>query len=236
MLETDLFRPISDFLVKAGYTVRSEVAHCDIAAVRDEELLVVELKTGFSLALLAQAAKRQKSADTVYMAVPKPKNFGRTKKWKDLVHLVRRLELGLMFVDAGKNKSRVEVVIDAVPFDREKSRQRHKKARKAALAEIRGRLSDFNTGGSTRTKLMTAYRESCIRIAVYLDINGPLSPKQLRCLGTNPRKTGDMLYQNHYGWFDHPGKGCYAISDKGREALLEFPEITRHYRSHSTFK
>ena len=32
MPETDLYRPVHDYLVKQGYTVRSEVRHCDIAA------------------------------------------------------------------------------------------------------------------------------------------------------------------------------------------------------------
>ncbi len=96
ILEIDLFRPISDFLVEQGYTVRSEVKDCDIAAIKEEELVIVELKRNLSVDLLAQAVKRQKSADIVYMAIPKPKKLTANSKWKDIIHLVKRLELGLI--------------------------------------------------------------------------------------------------------------------------------------------
>jgi hypothetical protein len=231
MLETDLFQPVSDFLVKAGFSVRSEVVYCDILARRGDELVAVELKKQLSLALLAQAVKRQKSADAVYMAVPKPPNFGRNKKWRDLIHLVRRLELGLIFIKIGRKKQQVEVVIEAVAFDREKSRQAHKKVRTAMLAEMNGRHADRNRGGSTRTKLMTAYKENCIKIAVYLDLHGPRSPKQLRSLGTDPKKTRNILYHNHYGWFEHPKKGLYELNDKGRKELLSYPDLIDLFKS-----
>ncbi len=38
--ETDLYPPIRDFLTAQGYTVRSEVNHCDITAVRGDELSI----------------------------------------------------------------------------------------------------------------------------------------------------------------------------------------------------
>ncbi len=231
MMETDLFQPVSDFFVKAGYTVRSEVVHCDILAMKGEELVAVELKTQFSLALLTQAVKRQKTADAVYMAVPKPANFGRTKKWKDLVHLVRRLELGLIFVITGRGRQRIEVVTDAVPFDREKSRRSHTRTRKTMIAEMNGRHSDKNKGGSARTKIMTAYKEHCIRIATYLDLHGPKSPKELRALGTEPKKTRNILYDNHYGWFDRISKGLYDINEKGRKELCEYRDLMEFFAS-----
>ena len=73
MLETDLYKPVYDYLVRQGYTVHSEVKNCDITAIKGEELIVVELKTSFNLKLLAQGAKRQRIADSVYVAIPVPK-------------------------------------------------------------------------------------------------------------------------------------------------------------------
>jgi hypothetical protein len=177
MLEEELFQPVSDFLVGAGYTVRSEVDHCDIMATKDEELLAVELKKSLTLALVVQSVERQKCADRVYMAVPRPQASMRAQKWRSLFHLIRRLELGLMFVHLGGRKAHVEVVIDALPFDRVKSRQQNRKKRTRAIREIKGRLRDFNKGGSTRKKLVTAYRESAIKIAVCLKKFGPFPPR-----------------------------------------------------------
>ena len=59
--ESDLYAPVRDYLEGLGYEVRGEVRGCDIAAVRDGELIVVELKTGFTLELIYQALDRQQS-------------------------------------------------------------------------------------------------------------------------------------------------------------------------------
>ena len=55
MRETDLYAPIKSFLEGQGYEVKAEVASADVVACRaDEEPLIVELKTSFSLALVHQ--------------------------------------------------------------------------------------------------------------------------------------------------------------------------------------
>ena len=70
--ETDLYAPVRDFLAAQGFTVRAEVHRCDVAATRGGDLVIVELKVALSLELLAQAVKRQRLTDTVYLAVPRP--------------------------------------------------------------------------------------------------------------------------------------------------------------------
>ena len=70
--ETDLFPPVRDYLEKNGYTVRSEVRNCDIVAVKDSDVIVVELKTGMNVSLLIQATDRQRITDSVYVAIPDP--------------------------------------------------------------------------------------------------------------------------------------------------------------------
>ncbi|HYD31748.1 MAG TPA: hypothetical protein VEB64_12975, partial [Azospirillaceae bacterium] len=53
--ESELYAPIKSFLENQGYTVRGEVAACDLVAVRgDEPPVIVELKLKFSLPLVLQ--------------------------------------------------------------------------------------------------------------------------------------------------------------------------------------
>ena len=51
MLETELYLPVKAFLEAQGYRVRGEVKNCDIAATKDDELLIVELKTSANMTL-----------------------------------------------------------------------------------------------------------------------------------------------------------------------------------------
>ncbi|MDF2891510.1 MAG: hypothetical protein K0R80_1877 [Clostridia bacterium] len=231
ILEVDLFKPISDFLIEQGYTVRSEVKDCDIAAYRDEELVIVELKRNLSVDLLAQAAKRQKSADIVYMAVPKPKRLTGNAKWKDIIHLVRRLELGLILVSFKGEKGFVEIAVHPTPYDREASRRSNKKKREAIIKEAKSRYLDANVGGSTRTKLVTAYKENAIFVACCLDKYGPMSSKQIKELGTDKKQTDSALRGNFYDWFDKVEKGIYIINDAGKAALKEHKQFAEYYYS-----
>lgn len=227
--ETDLWKPVRDFFVDKGYTVRSEVKDCDIVAIKDEELIIIELKKNLSVELLSQAVKRQKSADLVYIAVPKPKKLIGNSKWKDICHLIRRLELGLILVSFKGNSGIIEIPINPTPFDRGKSINMGKRKRENIIKEAKGRYEDFNIGGSKGKKLVTAYRENALFIACCLERFGELSPKKLRELGADERKTTSILRENHYEWFSNVKRGVYIISDKGREALKEYKELSDYY-------
>lgn len=226
--EIDLYQPVHNFLTAQGYLVRGEVNDCDIAASKDDQLVVVELKRQFNLELVIQGVTRQKIADMVYLAIPRPKSTRR--RWNDIYHLLRRLELGLLFVSFTAKKPQVEIALQPVPFDRQRSRSRAKKKRLLVMEEIANRTGDYNVGGSTRTKLMTVYREQAIQIAVILREIGPTTAKDLRKLGTSA-KTYTILRKNHYGWFEHPDYGIYALSELGAESLTEYPELVAHYLS-----
>ncbi len=227
ILETDLYRPLHDYLVEQGYTVRSEVKNCDIAAVKDGDLIVVEMKRALNVPLLVQAVQRQKITESVYVAVPRPVN---KRKWmggsKGVQDVLRRLEVGLIFVSPNGRKPKVEVVFHPVPCERRKRKASHR----AVLHEIERRSADFNQGGSCRKKIVTAYRENAVQIACCLDSLGPSCPKSLRTLGTG-EKTLSILYRNVYGWFERVDKGVYALSAKGREELAHYPDLAEHYRS-----
>lgn len=225
VVETDLARPLIPWLRAQGWTVRSEVRDCDMAAVRDGELLVLELKRSLTLALVVQAAKRQRLTDTVYLAIPRPES---TWRWRQenrgVLHLLRRLELGLLFVSLDPDRPPVDPVIHPLPF----TRRRAAPARRAVLEEIGKRSADYNVAGSRRRKLMTAYRESAIRIACFLAAAGSQAPKSLRVLGTGA-KTQRLLYDNVYGWFQRSARGAYRLSARGRKELDEYPELKRRF-------
>ncbi len=225
LTETDLYGPVRDWLAAQGYTVRGEVAHCDVVAVRGDDLIAIELKRSFNSTLLIQAAQRQTVTDSVYVAIPRPAESLRSKKWKGIRHLLRRMELGLILVAVPSLAPSIEIVFHPLPFDRKKK----KSAKRAVLREIEGRSGDYNPGGSVNRKLVTAYRESAIHIACLLDRFGPMAPKKLRELGTGP-KTLSILYDNHYGWFERVARGIYALKPSAMKEIKQFPAPLKAYR------
>lgn len=228
MYEVDLYKPIQKHFIKEGFEVYGEVRDCDIAMVKGDAVVVVELKLTLNVQLLIQATKRQKLTDLVYIAIPKPSFSRRSKRWTDLCHLIKRLELGLIVVSFSGRGKRVEVIFDPVPIDRARSMRQNKRKRDALMKEMEGRSSDVNLGGSNRVKIRTAYKENCVQIACYLERLGPLSPKALRELGTG-EKTSSILTKNYYRWFERVKRGTYVISEKGKKELREHPELVNYF-------
>ncbi|WP_409345008.1 DUF2161 domain-containing phosphodiesterase [Paenibacillus sp. MBLB4367] len=222
--ETDLYMPVKTFLEQQGYTVRGEVKNCDLVAVRGEEPpVIVELKKTFNLPLLIQAIDRLAHTPNVYMAVEMP-DHGRAPHglgWNDLVRLTRMLGLGLMTVRFYKSrKPRVDMMCDPTPYTPRKS------ALKTAmlLREFKERSGDYNVGGSTRRKLVTAYREKSLQLAYLLKTHGPLSTRQLREQTANPKAT-TMLQDNYYGWFERVERGTYKLTARGAAELGDFAHV-----------
>src|SRR6476620_10780342 len=123
MLELELYAPVKAWLIEQGYEVRGEVGKCDVAACKGDDLIVIELKCRFSIELLVQAIERQRAADSVYIAVPMPPCYGRSKKWRGFQQLIRRLEVGLIFCKVGGRKQRVEIVFHPLPATRRKQKR-----------------------------------------------------------------------------------------------------------------
>jgi len=219
--ETDLYEPIRDYLMAQGYTVRSEVHHCDVTASKGDDLIVIELKRQFGVDLLIQATARQRITDSVYVAFPKPAINGRGRHWRGVQRLIRQLELGLILVDFGNaSEPKVNVVYHPLPYRRRK----RSKSRRAVIQEIAARSGDYNRAGSHGAPLMTAYRENAFLIACCLDRFGPTAPRQLRALGAGA-KTLSILYNNVYGWFERVDRGVYSLSAQGREEVRARPEL-----------
>src|SRR5690348_6436836 len=124
--EKDLYKPNQRFFSREGYEVYGEVKDCDMVAVKEDELIVVELKLTLSVDLLIQAAKRQQLTNKVYVAIPRPKHRLNSKRWGDKCHLLRRLELGLIVVSTSGNGLKAEILLHPSPFKRNQSTGRSK--------------------------------------------------------------------------------------------------------------
>lgn len=231
--ESDLAEPVQRYLEENGYTVRSEVRGCDITAVKGEELIVVELKKGFSTDLLIQATDRQRIADSVYVALPAIGDLAKqdrySKRWRGIEHLLKRLEIGLIRVIFPERPSAspvVEIVFHPIPLPKPR---RSPKTRRALIREIEGRSANYNVGGSTGQKIVTAYREQAVHIACCLDRFGPMTPCALRALGTS-QKTQNILFRNVYDWFERLERGVYALRPRGRDEIAaDYASLAAHY-------
>lgn len=221
--ESDLYPPLKAWLEAGGYTVHAEVNGCDVAARKGDDLVIVEMKLGINLDLLLQAVRRQEVHASVYAAVPAPATVD--KRWRGLTRLLRRLEIGLLLVHLDSALPRVELAFHPVAQER----RRQAAATRALLTEMAGRSLDLNSGGSLRTPLMTAYRERALAVAVSLERLGPSPSKALRAAGA-PEKCYDILYANHYGWFERLDKGIYGLTEVGRNALREHGELAEVLR------
>ena len=221
MRETDLYPPLKAFLEAQGYAVKGEVEGCDVVAVRGEEPpVIVELKSAFSLPLVLQGIARQSITDNVYLAVPPLP--GRTGRRNDALALCRRLGLGLLAVRLEPSPF-VEALLDPAQY-----RPRRRRAGLGRLLrEFQRRVGDPNEGGSSRRKIMTAYRQDALRCASYLGMNGP-TKAAIVAGAAGVARAGDMMRVDHYGWFERPvgtPRGVYGLTPKGRAALREYAVV-----------
>ena len=218
MKETDLYPPIKAFLEGQGYEVKSEIGAADVVAVREEEdPVIVELKTGFTLALVHQGIERQKVTDWVYLAVPYQTGRTAYKAMKANLNLCRRLGLGLLSVRL--DDGFIETHVDPGPYKPRQSKQRKGRL----LAEFTKRVGDPNQGGSTRTTLITAYRQDAIKCIRVLNDLGPTKAAEVAKLADVTRARPIMAH-NHYGWFEKVERGIYTLSPKGQEAIIEYSD------------
>jgi hypothetical protein len=214
MQETELYQPIKAFLEEAGYEVKAEIGPADVVAVRPDEgePVIVELKTGFSLALFHQGIARLSVSDQVYVAVPRGTGRRFLKALKENTRLARRLGLGLMTVRL--ETGLVEVQCDPGPYAPRKSAPK----RRALLSEFARRRGDPNLGG-LQGQRVTAYRQDALACASALAERGPCKGAAVKA-ATGVARATTIMRDNHYGWFEKVETGVYALSDTGR-AMLE---------------
>ncbi len=212
--ETDLYAPVKAYLEAAGYIVKAEIGAADVMAVAGDEIVLVELKAGFSLTLLQQAVQRQKITDAVYVAVPRWRGSAGWRAFKGNVDLCKRLALGVLSVRL--EDGFVQVHADPVPFRPRKSKPR----RARLLSEFARRLGDPNTGGA-RGPVVTAYRQDAERIAAHLAANGPARGATV-AKATGVARATRMMADNHYGWFERVARGVYTLTETGQSELESF--------------
>ncbi len=213
-METTLYEPVKAFLEGAGYTVKGEVGGCDVVGVSDGDptlVVVCELKLSFNLELILQAVDRASIADEIWIAARvSAKGRGREsdKRYRDLC---RRLGIGMLGIS---DRGEVSVIVGSVtPMPRTNPKRRSR-----LMREHQKRKGDPAVGGSTRTPLMTAYRQQALGCAAALKA-GPLKVREIRDHVPDAAK---ILQGNVYGWFERVERGVYGLTPVGLEALLRW--------------
>jgi hypothetical protein len=223
MKETELSEPIRLWLTKQGYTVSCEVKNCDIVARKKDDIVIIELKTRFSLDLVYQAVNRKNMTESVYVAVPVLQGRKTIPKLKEVKKLLFRLEVGLILVRFLKTKTRIEIISHPSVYN---PRKAHKK-RNAIIREIDGRYSEFNKAGSTNNDFkVSAYKQQALVCAWLLNKYGNQSPSSIIKTGGGP-KTQQILSGNIYGWFDKVSRGLYMINPAGIKALNVYKNVLK---------
>jgi len=121
--ESDLYPPLKLYLERLGYTVYPEIEiyagrpRADIVAVKDDRLLVVEMKTSFGLAVMEQADHWASGgyAHQTYIAVPW------RERWQVPMIARRALEpagIGVLQVDIRPNPRSLEQRYDWLDEER----------------------------------------------------------------------------------------------------------------------
>ena len=217
-MEKTLYLPVKAFLESAGYRVKGEIGGCDMVGLSDDPpgiVVICELKLTFNLELVLQAVDRASVCDEVWIAArisARGKGRESDSRYRDLC---RRLGFGMLGVsDAGV----VSVIVQSVtPMPRTNSKRRSRLVR-----EHQRRRGDPMLGGSTKIPVMTAYRQQALAIAAALEA-GPLRPKDMKLVAPH---AGTILLRNVYGWFERVEKGVYALTEGGRQALKQWPQVT----------
>lgn len=230
MKENELYIPVKNLFIENGFEVLGEVKSCDLVAVKDSTIVIVELKLYLNVELLVQANERQTRTEEVYVAVPKPKNFTIRRKQRLTFSLLNRLGIGLIFVDTKNNFAELILPANVKNNNRKKSKRKNS----LLLSEINGRSVDMNKGGSNRKKIMTAYKEQALYIAYCLNINGTLKTSQLRKLGCDQKNTSNILYKNYYKWFTKEDRATYSLNEKGKKELKLYTEIIKNFEKRYT--
>lgn len=209
--ETDLYPPVKSYLQALGFETKAEIGPADVVACRPgKDPVIVELKLGFSLALLHQAVARQSLSDSVYVAVPRWKGRAAWKTFKANVGLCKRLGLGVMSVDVQAGE--VKVHADPTSYTPRKSARR----KATLLSEFERRRGDPNQGG-TNGKIVTAYRQEALRCAKYLAKQGPSKGCDV-AKGAKVEHATRMMRSNHFGWFASVSRGVYELTAQGQKA------------------
>jgi hypothetical protein len=215
-LETTLYLPVKRFLEKLGFTVKGEVGGCDLVGLSggDPPVVVIgELKLTFNLELILQAVDRAGACDEVWLAAKMSARGKGRESDARYRNLCRRLGFGMLGVTGS---GQVEVIVKPATT----APRRDPKKRSRLVAEHNKRKGDPTLGGSTRSPIMTAYRQQALACASAM---AP-GPRKIRELKPEFPNAANILRDNFYGWFDRVERGVYGLTDAGRAALKRWPQ------------
>ena len=184
----------------------------------NDEPIIIELKTGFSLTLFHQAINRQSMSDNVYVAVPRKSGKAALTALRRNKMLCRRLRLGLITVKL--SDGHVVVHCEPKPFTPRKVKAKKTKL----LSEFDKRHGDPNMGGMTSSGQMTSYRQGALRCAKVLHDEGACKASYVAKMA-GVEKARNLMADNHYGWFEKIDHGVYGLTPMGASALVENAEI-----------
>ncbi len=224
--EEDMYKYVQKYFKGLGYEVHGEVSNCDVVCIKNDEIIIIEMKKNFSTKLLAQALSRQKITEKVYIAIPKPKKYT-WKKRIEILGICKRLGVGVILINMVSNKDRLNIALEPIKMSIVLKRKREK-----VLNELNNRNVNINKGGITNKKINTAFKEKCVKIACALELVGESSAKDLIKFYECDVKTNNILYVNILGWFDKVSRGVYRLNDYGLQKIHsdEFKEVYDYYK------
>jgi hypothetical protein len=176
-------------------------------------VVIGELKLSFNLELLLQAVDRAAACDEVWLAARMSARGKGREGDARYRNLCRRLGFGMLAVTSS---GQVEVIVRPATT----APRRDPKKRSRLVAEHTRRKGDPTAGGSTRSPIMTAYRQQALACASAL---AP-GPRKVRELKPDIPNASNILRANFYGWFDRVDRGVYGLTDAGRAALKRWPQ------------
>jgi hypothetical protein len=169
-----------------------------------------------------QAVERAPACDEVWLAASMSARGKGRESDARYRNLCRRLGFGMLGVtDAGG----VEVLVQPAMA----SPRRNPKKRSRLVSEHQRRKGDPALGGSTRTPIMTAYRQQALACASAL----AFGPRRVRDLRPDFPDAPKILQHNFYGWFDRTERGIYRLTAAGRAALTRWPQPRQNVRETS---
>jgi hypothetical protein len=213
-LETSLYLPVKRYLESLGFEVKGEICGCDVVALRGANcpvVVVCELKLGFNLELILQGVDRSAACDEIWLAV-RASNRGHVRDPR-VRKLCRLLGFGLIGVSSTRQ---VEILAQPGPW----RPRRNLRERSRLVDEHQRRRGDPALGGSSKSPIMTAYRQQALACAASLS-GGPRRTRDVKAAIPEAPK---ILLRNVYGWFVRVDRGVYGLTDTGKAALLRWPQ------------
>lgn len=217
--ETELYFPVYNYLTDLGFKVDAEVCDCDIAAVKDDVIVICELKRGFTIELLYQLVQRKKLTPYVYAVIPRPKNMRNSAFMKKL-DLLSALDCGLMVVL--NSTKRVDIVLEPKGVDTSAK----KLLRRGVEKELSVRKTSLNLGGQSRRKIVTAHKESLIAAICYIEKYGQIKTRYCK------ENIRNVVQRNHYGYFVRIDRGIYTMNENAKKVLevKDYKDVVDYYR------